>query len=132
MQRSISIYDLMEIPEAAEVIRNGDSEGFKKILHYLGFDVEKEVTESEYYHRPMFTGTEVKFGKLFHAHERQDDEWVKSKACSLDNRIKLISETDDELADELIKMSEYPNFSDLTERHLRGEADVFEQEFYNM
>lgn len=129
MIRSISIYDLMEIPQTKEFIRTADAEGFKGALHYLGFDVNREIREEEHYHRPLFTGKEVKYGKVWFGFERSDKEWLASGAASLENRISVIMQTDESLADELSEMCSYPEIADMMIRHARNELHVFNDEF---
>jgi len=84
VEKAVSLFDLMQFPESKNAVVNNDKAVLEKILHGIGFDVEKGyvITESVK-HRASSTNQEV-FCPRIEGYERQDEKWLKSGNASED------------------------------------------------
>lgn len=116
MQRSISLIDLLSVRESKQVLLDGDGEGFKEMMHNIGFDVRKEVEWQLCLHRPMSylsTDKAPVYGARWVGEERQDPEWVSSEYCSFENKMEIIFKKDRGFHQQLQEMSTLPNFTQM-------------------
>lgn len=84
VEKSVSLYDLMQFPDSKEAVVSQNKEVLGKILYNIGFDISKgyEITESVK-HRACSTNQEV-FCPRIEGFERSDKEWLKSGNASDD------------------------------------------------
>lgn len=119
MIKYISLYDIMNAPGGAELVRNGTEEDFLNFLLAIGFDVNKPIERQECYHRPITRKTnEPVFGMRFVGTERSDDEWRKSGLWSLDARLEEYRQSDFELYKEMYQMNYTHNFTGAIINHI--------------
>ena len=123
MIKYISLYDIMNSPEGATLVRNGTEEDFLQFLHAIGFDTNKPVERQEVYHRPITAKTnQPVFGMRFVGTERSDDEWRKSGAWSLDARMEEYRNNDFELYKEMYKSSYHFNHTGALIQHMMSKG----------
>jgi hypothetical protein len=83
----------------------------KKVLWVLGLQSFSSEFESQLVlHRPLLSKTnEIKYGYLFTAPERTDDDWLMSEYSSVDVRQSM--NKDAEMIKDMKLMSHVPNFT---------------------
>jgi hypothetical protein len=110
MIKWLSLYDIMNSPEGAALVRDGTEEQFLEFMHAIGFDTNKPIERQECYHRPFTRKTnDPVFGMRFVGTERNDDAWRKSGMWSLDARLEEYRATDFDLYQEMYRMNYHFN-----------------------
>lgn len=117
--RTISLEDIRSVPEAHKVLLSGDETLFKELLFSIGFDVERDIEMEVVTHRPMVHQKEIT-GPRWIGHERRDDEWMKSKHCTQENRLEKVGTTDLAFQRELVAMGSLPNYTAMIISHIKG------------
>lgn len=108
--RSISLYDLMEYPEATKAIKEQDEEALNKILYDLGFDVAMGIEYEDVYHRPLKRKTnDPVYGTRIVGWERSDPEFLRSGYATWENLLDNCG--DSYLRDDLLSMGQQSNNS---------------------
>jgi hypothetical protein len=113
MYRSLSFYDLLQLPDFKLASKLDDKEAMERIIWSLGVDVAKPYELQDVLHRPL-TNNEAWQGLRVHGFSRLDREWIKSGHATLEEI--MASCTDDSLLDEL-------NSLDPSKRNHRHVAD---------
>jgi hypothetical protein len=110
MIKYVSLYDIMNSPEGAALVRDGTEEQFLEFMSTIGFDTTKPIERQECYHRPLSSKTnEPQFGMRFVGTERNDEGWRTSGRWSLDARLEEYRQNDFELYKEMYQMSYHFN-----------------------
>ncbi|MNQ04605.1 hypothetical protein D3C85_173230 [compost metagenome] len=108
VDRAISLYDLLEYPEAKKAIVEEDKASIDKFLHYLGFDVEAGYEYVDCFHRPLKSkSNQSVYGTRIEGYERQDVDWMQSNNASWENQVEQC--TDGHLKVELAVMGQQGN-----------------------
>lgn len=125
MIKYISLYDIMQSPEGAALVRDGTEEDFLEFLNALGFDTNKPIERQECYHRPVTAKTNTPvFGMRFVGTERGDAEWRDSGMWSLDARLEEYRQNDFELYKELYQMNYTHNFTGAIIDHIISKGSL--------
>jgi cobalamin biosynthesis Co2+ chelatase CbiK len=118
MHRIISLVDLRSVPEAREIMEANDAAAWYRLLHDIGFDVNRDIEMEVVAHRPM-TSQEVVTCPRWVGHERRDDVWMASEHCTFENKLEVIGIKDLAFQRELVAMGATPNYTAMFIDHIR-------------
>lgn len=113
--RYISVFDLLSVKEAKEIVANDDYTRFYDLLFDIGFDINREIEFQEVYCRSFINHNIICLGRWI-GFERVDEEWINSEYCTFEN--KLLCREDKSMVMELAKMSNVPNFTGMLIEHI--------------
>jgi len=118
MQRYISYYDLLSFEESKEILHTGDEGRLYELLFDIGFDINKEITVENLWHRAM--GTKKPFlGGRFVGTERTDKEWMACEWCTTENKREQLGILDVSLLRDILEMSKEGNFTAQIIEHIK-------------
>jgi len=123
MIRILSLFDIMNIPDGAKIVRTGTEEQFKTFLWSVGFDTSKSIEHQQVLHRPITAKTnEPWYGMRFVGTERSDTEWVRSGNRSFEARMEDYRNNDPELYKEMSRMNYHHNHTGSLIDHMKNKG----------
>lgn len=116
MVKWMAVWDMLTIPEVKDILLSDDMAEIYKLLHDVGFNIDREISVDSCYHR--LVNKQIVFGPRFVGSERFDKEWLESGYASEDVWKKEIGKRDVSLLKEIEILGKTSNFTGQIMDHL--------------